>query len=96
MSERLAAAAEDIFVLFERWTAEYEEELCRYKEENHRKQQLLDKVLNQRNILVRGNYQIPIASLRPGVNQETSESPGVKEEPEEQSFVKQEEEQLPV
>ncbi|XP_055083989.1 zinc finger protein 32-like [Periophthalmus magnuspinnatus] len=47
VNERLTAAAEEIFALFERTIAEYEEELCRSKEENQRKQELLDSVLNQ-------------------------------------------------
>uniref|UniRef100_A0A8C6TZK9 C2H2-type domain-containing protein n=1 Tax=Neogobius melanostomus TaxID=47308 RepID=A0A8C6TZK9_9GOBI len=94
VNERLAAAAEDIFVLIERTIAEYEEELCRSKQENQRKQQLLDKVLSRRVQLVRANVQIP-TSPGPGLNQEITETPRTKEEPEEQS-VKQEEEQLPV
>ncbi|KAJ0000593.1 hypothetical protein NQD34_012435 [Periophthalmus magnuspinnatus] len=38
VNERLTAAAEEIFALFERTTAEYEEELCRSQEENQRNQ----------------------------------------------------------
>ncbi|XP_033837693.2 oocyte zinc finger protein XlCOF6-like isoform X2 [Periophthalmus magnuspinnatus] len=38
VNERLTAAAEEIFALFERTIAEYEEELCRSKEENQRNQ----------------------------------------------------------
>uniref|UniRef100_A0A8C6WS93 C2H2-type domain-containing protein n=1 Tax=Neogobius melanostomus TaxID=47308 RepID=A0A8C6WS93_9GOBI len=94
VNERLAAAAEDIFVLIERTIAEYEEELCRSKQENQRKQQLLDKVLRPRVQLVRANVQIP-TSPGPGLKQEITETPRTKEKPEEQS-VKQEEEQLPV
>ncbi|KAK7916086.1 hypothetical protein WMY93_011847 [Mugilogobius chulae] len=37
MQERLTAAAEEIFALVERTIAEFEEELCRSKEENQRK-----------------------------------------------------------
>ncbi|XP_061526948.1 oocyte zinc finger protein XlCOF6.1-like [Phycodurus eques] len=37
-------AVEEIFVVFERTIAEYEEELCRAKEENERQRQLLDAV----------------------------------------------------
>lgn len=44
VTERLTAAAEEIFALFERTIVEYEEELCRFKDENQRKQQLLDSV----------------------------------------------------
>ncbi|KAJ0032866.1 hypothetical protein NQD34_002947 [Periophthalmus magnuspinnatus] len=45
VNERLTAAAEEIFALVERTIAEYEEELSRSKEENQRKQRLLDSVL---------------------------------------------------
>ncbi|KAK7889199.1 hypothetical protein WMY93_024759 [Mugilogobius chulae] len=46
VGERLTAAAEEIFALVERTIVEYEEELCRSKEENQRKQQLLDALLD--------------------------------------------------
>ncbi|XP_034043155.1 zinc finger protein 37 homolog [Thalassophryne amazonica] len=46
VKQRLTAAAEEIFGLFERTIAEYEEELCRSKEENHRQRHLLDAVFN--------------------------------------------------
>lgn len=46
VTERLTAAAEEIFELVERTITEYEEELCRSKEENQRQQQLLEE--NQR------------------------------------------------
>ena len=42
VTQRLTAAAEEIFVLFERSIAEYEEELSRSKEENERQRKLLD------------------------------------------------------
>uniref|UniRef100_A0A8C6T5A4 C2H2-type domain-containing protein n=1 Tax=Neogobius melanostomus TaxID=47308 RepID=A0A8C6T5A4_9GOBI len=90
VTERLSAAAEDIFVLFERTIVEYEEELCRSKEENQRKQQLLDKVLTLRVELFRGNFQIPSTSPGPGLNQEITETPQINEE----QSVKQEDEQL--
>ncbi|KAI3358271.1 hypothetical protein L3Q82_003268 [Scortum barcoo] len=44
VKQRLTAAAEEIFVLFERTIAEYEEELSRSKEENERQRKLLDAV----------------------------------------------------
>ncbi|TDH09789.1 hypothetical protein EPR50_G00092520 [Perca flavescens] len=46
VEQRLTAAAEEIFGLFERTIAEYEEELCRSKEKNERQQKLLDAVFN--------------------------------------------------
>ncbi|XP_051916701.1 zinc finger protein 846-like [Hippocampus zosterae] len=42
---RLTEAADEIFGLFERTITEYEEELCRSKEENERQRQLLDAFL---------------------------------------------------
>ncbi|CAL1591428.1 unnamed protein product [Knipowitschia caucasica] len=47
VNERLAAAAEEIFVLLERTIAEYEEEVCRSKEQNQRNQQLLEALLTR-------------------------------------------------
>ncbi|KAK7880576.1 hypothetical protein WMY93_032788 [Mugilogobius chulae] len=46
VNERLTAAAEEIFALFERTIAEFEAEMCRSKEENQRKQELLDSLLS--------------------------------------------------
>ncbi|KAI9527802.1 hypothetical protein NQZ68_027895, partial [Dissostichus eleginoides] len=43
--QRLTAAAEEMFALFEKTIAEHEEELSRSKEENDRLQKLLDAVL---------------------------------------------------
>ncbi|KAK7918781.1 hypothetical protein WMY93_010065 [Mugilogobius chulae] len=86
VQERLTAAADEIFALFERTIAEFEEELRRSKEENQRKQELLEAVLKPS----------PGAGLNPGLNQdlETLQTQ-IKEEPEEPR-VKQEEEQRPV
>nr|XP_033493236.1 uncharacterized protein LOC117263726 isoform X2 [Epinephelus lanceolatus] len=46
VKQRLTAAAEEIFGLFERTIAEYEEELSRSKEENERQRKLLDAVFS--------------------------------------------------
>ncbi|XP_032393889.1 gastrula zinc finger protein XlCGF57.1 [Etheostoma spectabile] len=46
VKQRLTAAVEEIFGLFERTIAEYEEERCRSKEENERQRKLLDAVFN--------------------------------------------------
>ncbi|XP_020786579.2 zinc finger protein 182-like [Boleophthalmus pectinirostris] len=94
VKERLTAAAEDIFALFERTISEYEEELRLSKQENQRNQELLE-ALNPRVVLLRAGVQVPSLSPGPGLNQEISETPQIKEEPEEQSL-KQEEEQQPV
>ncbi|XP_077419620.1 uncharacterized protein LOC144050339 [Vanacampus margaritifer] len=44
LNQRLSAAVDEIFGLLARTIAEYEEELCRTKEENERQRQLLDAV----------------------------------------------------
>ncbi|KAK7916091.1 hypothetical protein WMY93_011852 [Mugilogobius chulae] len=82
VQERLTAAAEDIFALFERTIAEFEEELRREKE----KQSKHDSSVQIPSLSLAG-VQMP--SLSPGLDLNQ-----IKEEPEEQS-VKQEEEQLP-
>ncbi|XP_063750197.1 zinc finger and SCAN domain-containing protein 31-like [Eleginops maclovinus] len=43
--QQLTASAEEMFALFEKTIAEYEEELCRSEEKNDRLQKLLDSVL---------------------------------------------------
>ncbi|XP_055083979.1 zinc finger protein 135-like [Periophthalmus magnuspinnatus] len=98
VEERLTAAAEDIYVLFERIIAEYEEELCRSKQENERNQRLLDSTLSpQSPRVVLTRVGVHMSSLSPGLTlkQEIPETPQIKEEPEEQ-HVKQEEEELQV
>ncbi|TKS89277.1 hypothetical protein D9C73_022292 [Collichthys lucidus] len=45
VKQRLTAAAQEIFALFEGAVSEYEEQLCRLKEENQRQRELLDAVL---------------------------------------------------
>lgn len=45
VNQRLTAAAEELFGLFERTIAEYEAELSRSKRENERQRKLLDAVL---------------------------------------------------
>ncbi|KAK7918780.1 hypothetical protein WMY93_010064 [Mugilogobius chulae] len=87
VQERLTAAAEEIFALFEGTIAEFEEELRRSKEENQKKQELLEAVLNPSVVLFRESVQIqpssPGAGLNPGLNQDP-ETPQtqIKEEPE--------------
>ncbi|XP_057704625.1 zinc finger protein 250-like [Corythoichthys intestinalis] len=48
LNRRLSAAVEEIFGLFARTIAEYEEELCRTKGENERQRRLLNAVLRPR------------------------------------------------
>ncbi|XP_054626259.1 zinc finger protein 501-like [Dunckerocampus dactyliophorus] len=55
VNQRLTAAVEEIFVVLERTIAEYEEELCRTKEENARQRQLLDAVFKPEVVLPRAD-----------------------------------------
>nr|XP_033465355.1 zinc finger protein 771-like [Epinephelus lanceolatus] len=103
VKQRLTAAAEEIFGLFERTIAEYEEELCRSKEENERQRKLLDAVFNPQLRLHRADVQqllVVKEEVPPeqqewssSVDQEDPEPPHIKEEQEE-LWISQEGEQL--
>ncbi|XP_030002812.1 zinc finger protein 37-like isoform X2 [Sphaeramia orbicularis] len=92
VEQRLTAAAEEIFGLFERTIAEYEEELCRTKEENQRQKQILDTVLlhtpdtHQQSVV---KEEVPLEqkewslSVDQNQNQEDPENHHIKEEKEE-------------
>ncbi|XP_030002500.1 zinc finger and SCAN domain-containing protein 9-like [Sphaeramia orbicularis] len=69
VEQRLTAAAEEIFGLFERTIAEYEEELCRTKEENQRQKQILDEVWN-----------LKVLTIPAGSSADVRQSSGVGEE----------------
>ncbi|KAI3359037.1 hypothetical protein L3Q82_015413 [Scortum barcoo] len=93
VKQRLTAAAEEIFVLFERTIAEYEEELSRSKEENERQRKLLDAVFKPevrlhradvQQLLVRKEEVPPEQQDRSSsLDQEDPEPPHIKEEQEE-------------
>ncbi|XP_031733860.1 zinc finger and SCAN domain-containing protein 2-like isoform X1 [Anarrhichthys ocellatus] len=85
VTERLTAAAEEIFGLFERTLAEYEEELCRSKRDNECQRKLLDAVLKPE---VRLHRVVLSADV-----QQDPEPPHIKEQ-QEQCWSSQEEEQL--
>nr|XP_057931691.1 zinc finger protein 664-like [Doryrhamphus excisus] len=51
VNQRLTAAVEEIFVVFEKTIAEYEEELSRTKGENERQRQLLDAFFKKQGVL---------------------------------------------
>ncbi|XP_074542706.1 uncharacterized protein LOC141802835 [Halichoeres trimaculatus] len=102
INQRLSAAAEEIFELFERTIAEYEEQLCRSKEENQRQQKLLDAVCNPQLRIHRTDVQQLVVSeeLLPkqeehgsGPQQQDSELPVFKEEQEE-FWISQDRQQL--
>ncbi|XP_030002733.1 zinc finger protein 37-like isoform X2 [Sphaeramia orbicularis] len=57
VEQRLTAAVEEIFGLFERTIAEYDEELCRTKKENQRQRQILDCVWNPRVLIHKTDVQ---------------------------------------
>ncbi|XP_059205807.1 zinc finger protein 232-like [Centropristis striata] len=96
VEQRLTAAAEEIFGLFERTIAEYEEQLCRSKEKNERQQKLLDAVFNPQLHLHRADVQqLSVSeeefpseqqerscSLDQDQDQEEPEPPHIKEEQE--------------
>ncbi|XP_041664276.1 zinc finger protein 91-like [Cheilinus undulatus] len=90
VKQRLTAAAEEIFGVFERTIAEYEEQLCRCKEENERKQKLLDDVqlrfhrADTRQLLVH-QEEVPSEQQEwsSSLDQEDTEPPHIKEEEEE-------------
>ncbi|XP_062291797.1 oocyte zinc finger protein XlCOF22-like [Scomber scombrus] len=88
VNQRLTAAAEEIFVLFERTIAEYEEELSRSKEENERQRKLLDAVFKPQLHLHRAGVQEVIIGEEEkqetifNVNQDPG-PPHIKEEQEE-------------
>ncbi|XP_049927598.1 zinc finger protein 583-like [Epinephelus moara] len=90
VQQRLIAAAEEIFGLFERTIAEYEEELCRSQMESMRQRKLLDAVYNPQLRLHREDIQVLLVGKEevPSEQQEWSssldqEAPHVKEEQEE-------------
>ncbi|XP_049424593.1 zinc finger protein 501-like isoform X16 [Epinephelus fuscoguttatus] len=104
VKQRLTAAAEEIFGLFERTIAEYEEELCRSKEENERQRKLLDAVFNPQLRLHRADVQqllVVKEEVPPeqqewssSVDQEDPEPPLIKEDQEdpEPPHIKEEQE----
>ncbi|XP_049923359.1 zinc finger protein 771-like isoform X23 [Epinephelus moara] len=92
LKQRLTAADGEIFGLFERTIAEYEEELCRSKEENERQRKLLDAVFNPQLRLHRADVQqllVVKEEVPPeqqewssSVDQEDPEPPHIKEDQE--------------
>ncbi|XP_049923387.1 zinc finger protein 436-like isoform X2 [Epinephelus moara] len=103
VKQRLTAAAEEIFGLVERTIAEYEEELCRSKEENERQRKLLDAVFNPQLRFHRADVQqlsVVKEEVPPeqqewssSVDQEDPEPPHIQGEQEE-LWISQEGEQL--
>uniref|UniRef100_A0A8C9XQ29 C2H2-type domain-containing protein n=1 Tax=Sander lucioperca TaxID=283035 RepID=A0A8C9XQ29_SANLU len=95
VEQRLTAAAEEIFGLFERTIAEYEEELCRSKEENERQRELLDAVYNPQLRLHRADVeQLLVAKEEVPPEQQECSSSVDQQEPEPPPHIKEEQEEL--
>ncbi|XP_068589630.1 zinc finger protein 184-like [Cebidichthys violaceus] len=106
VNQRLTAAAEEIFGVFERTIAEYEEELCRSKEENERQRKLLDGDFNPQLRLHRADVQqlLVVKEEVPSeqqdwsssLDQEDPEPPHIKEDQEdpEPPHIKEDQEEL--
>nr|XP_057934854.1 zinc finger and SCAN domain-containing protein 2-like [Doryrhamphus excisus] len=84
VNQRLAAAVEEIFVVLERTIAEYEEELCRTKEENEQQRQLLDAVSKR--------YQVGLHGADASKEHQQEWSSRMEEEEPRPSHIKEEEE----
>ncbi|KAM6917348.1 uncharacterized protein PEZ65_013167 [Lycodopsis pacificus] len=92
VNQRLTAAAEEIFGLFERTIAENEEELSRLKEQNEQQQKLLDAVYNpevrtqrahvQQLLVVKEEVPPEQQEWSSSLDQEDPEPPHIKEEQE--------------
>ncbi|KAM6925900.1 uncharacterized protein PEZ65_009510 [Lycodopsis pacificus] len=92
VNQRLTAAAEEIFGLFERTIAEYEEERSRSKEQNERQRKLLDAVLNPEVRIQRAQVQ-QLLVVREEVPPEQQEwSASLDQEDPEPSHMKEEQE----
>ncbi|XP_051929710.1 zinc finger protein 260-like [Hippocampus zosterae] len=85
VTQRLNVAVEEIFELFERTIAEYEEELCRSKEERERQRQLMDALLNPQVRLRRADIQQVLMKSQEKVAEVE------QDEPEEPTHIKEEE-----
>ncbi|XP_035859553.1 zinc finger protein 771-like isoform X1 [Sander lucioperca] len=95
VNQRLTAAAEEIFGLFEGTIAEYEEELCRSKEKNERQQKLLDAVLNPQLRLHRADVQqLSVVKAEVPPEQQEWSSSLDQEDPEPPPHIKEEQEEL--
>ncbi|XP_041664484.1 zinc finger protein OZF-like [Cheilinus undulatus] len=104
VNQRLAEAVDEVFELFERTIAEYEEQLCRSKEENERQQKLLEAVINpevhlqtadDQQLMVIKDEVLPEQQERnSSLNQETPPEPAHIKKEQEEMWKSQEREQL--
>uniref|UniRef100_UPI0037E931D4 zinc finger protein OZF-like n=1 Tax=Semicossyphus pulcher TaxID=241346 RepID=UPI0037E931D4 len=93
-NQRLAAAAEEIFGLFERTIEEYEEEVCRSHNENERQQKLLDTVFRPEVRLNRADVQPLLATTEVPPEQQERSPRLDQEDPPEPPLIKEEQEAL--
>ncbi|XP_044028003.1 zinc finger protein 665-like isoform X2 [Siniperca chuatsi] len=93
VKQRLTAAAEEIFGLFERTIAEYEEELRRSKEENERQRELLAAVFQPQLRLHRADVQQLSLSREEVPPEQQDWSPSLDQDPE-PPHIKEEQEEL--
>ncbi|XP_034054397.1 zinc finger and SCAN domain-containing protein 5B-like [Gymnodraco acuticeps] len=93
--QRLTAAAEEIFALFEKTIAELEEELSLSKEENERLQKLLDAVLQPQLRIHRADVQLLVVVKEEVLPDQQEWSTSLdQEDPEPPPHIKQEQEEL--
>ncbi|XP_054624402.1 uncharacterized protein LOC129177361 isoform X2 [Dunckerocampus dactyliophorus] len=90
VNQRLTAAVEEIFQVFQRTIAEYEEELSRTKEENERQRQILDAIFKKPRVVL---YREEVSAEHLPPDQEEPQPPHVKEEENDHS-ISQEKEHL--
>uniref|UniRef100_UPI0037E92C4C zinc finger protein OZF-like n=1 Tax=Semicossyphus pulcher TaxID=241346 RepID=UPI0037E92C4C len=92
VSQRLTAAAEEIFELFERTIAEYEEELCRAKEKQRK---ILDAVFNPEVRLHRADIQQLLVSNEEVPPEQQEWSPCLdQKDPSDPPLIKEEQEEV--
>ncbi|KAM9797754.1 uncharacterized protein ACBT44_017708 [Syngnathus typhle] len=94
VKRRLDVAVEEIFELFEKTIAEYEEELCRSKEENERQREKLDAVFTPQSGIDGADTQHPV-EIPPEPQQEWSSAVKHIKEEEEDVWSSQDWKQLP-
>uniref|UniRef100_A0A674BPQ5 Zinc finger protein 45-like n=1 Tax=Salmo trutta TaxID=8032 RepID=A0A674BPQ5_SALTR len=95
VTERLSAAAVEIFGAVEKTVAEYQEEICRSAEENERLRRLLDLVSKPEIKLHRADFQVLTPAVPPeNQNCEQEWSPSLGQEDPEPTQIKEEHQEL--
>ncbi|XP_031648633.1 zinc finger protein 239-like [Oncorhynchus kisutch] len=95
VTERLSAAAVEIFGAVEKTVAEYQEEICRSAEENERLRRLLDLVSKPEIKLHRADFQVLTPAVHPEQQNCKQEwSPSLGQEDPEPTQIKEEQQEL--